>query len=145
MTTIAFRDGILAGDSQATDDQLWRTRKVHRIKTSAGSLLVGWCGHVQSALVFIEWLKDNNSRKPDLSNEDFEAIVVAETGRVTIWTQNLVPWRPTGDFFAIGSGGKAAMAAMYCGKGAIEAVKIAAKIDPYTRVPVHSIKVKRGS
>lgn len=142
MTTIAYSKGVLAGDSQATDDQVWRTRKIHRIQTSAGHLLVGYCGQVFAAHVFIEWLKNDKSRKPDLGNEDFEAIVVAETGRVTIWNQSLVPWRPAGKFFAIGSGAKAAMAAMYCGKGAVDAVKIAAKIDPYTRGPVHSLRLK---
>jgi ATP-dependent protease HslVU (ClpYQ) peptidase subunit len=142
MTTIAYKAGILAGDSQATDDQVWQTRKVIRLSTSAGSLLVGWCGDVHAALVFLEWLKNDQSRKPDISNEDFEAIVVAETGRVTIWTQSLVGWRPEGKFFAIGSGGKAAMGAMHAGKSAVEAVKIACKVDPYTRGPVRSLKLK---
>jgi ATP-dependent protease HslVU (ClpYQ) peptidase subunit len=141
MTTIAYAKGVLAGDSQATDDQVWRTRKVYRLQTSAGMLLVGYCGEVHAALVFMEWLKNDKNRKPDLSNEVFEAIVIAETGRVTIWTANLVPWRPSGKFFAIGSGAKAAMAAMYCGKNAVEAVKIACKIDPYSRGPVHSIRL----
>lgn len=142
MTTIAYRKGVLAGDSQATDDQVWRTKKIHRLNTEAGVLLVGYCGEIHAALVFIEWLKNNESRKPDLSNEAFEAIVIAETGRVTIWTPSLVPWRPAGEFFAIGSGAKAALGAMHAGKGAVEAVKIAAKIDPYTRGPVHSLRLK---
>lgn len=142
MTTIAYKAGVLAGDSQATDDQLWQTNKIERLSTSAGKLLVGWCGDVHSALVFMEWLKNEQSRKPDISNEDFEAIVVAETGRVTIWNQSLVGWRPEGRFFAIGSGAKAAMGAMHAGKSAVEAVKIACKVDPYTRGPVRSLRLK---
>lgn len=142
MTTIAYRSGVLAGDSQATDDQLWQTTKIHRLNTSAGTLLVGFAGDTFAALVFIEWLKNDQSRKPDISNEDFEAVVVAETGRVTIWNQSLVPWSPEGKFFAIGSGGKVAMGAMHAGKGAIEAVKIACKVDPYTRGPVRSLRLK---
>lgn len=142
MTTIAYCKGVLAGDSQATDDQVWKTRKISRINSSAGTLLVGWCGEVHSALVFVEWLKNDKNRKPDISNEDFEAIVVAETGKVTIWTSNLIPWAPRGKFFAIGSGGKVAMGAMLAGKGAVDAVKIACKVDPYTRGPVHSLRLK---
>lgn len=142
MTTIAYRAGVLAGDSQATDDQVWQTNKVERIGTSAGELLVGWCGDVHASLVFVEWLKNDQSRKPDLSNEDFEAIVVAKTGRVTIWNQSLVSWRPKGKFFAIGSGAQSAMGAMHAGKSAIEAVKIACKVDPYTRGPVRSLRIK---
>ena len=142
MTTIAYRSGVLAGDSQATDDQLWQTNKIHRLSTSAGKLLVGFAGDTFAALVFIEWLKNDQSRKPDISNEDFEAIVVAETGRVTIWNQSLIPWSPEGKFFAIGSGGKVAMGAMHAGKGAMEAVRIACKVDPYTRGPVRSLRLK---
>jgi ATP-dependent protease HslVU (ClpYQ) peptidase subunit len=142
VTTIAYKAGVLAGDSQATDDQLWQTTKIERLNTSAGSLLVGWCGDVHSALVFMEWLKNDQSRKPDISNEDFEALVIAETGRVTIWNQSLVGWRPEGKFFALGSGAKAAMGAMHAGKGAVDAVKIACLVDPYTRGPVRSLKLK---
>lgn len=142
MTTIAYKAGVLAGDSQATDDQLWQTKKVHRLKTSAGTLLVGFAGDTFAALVFLEWLKNDQSRKPDISNEDFEAIVVAETGRVTLWNQSLTPWSPEGKFFAIGSGGKVAMGLMHAGKGAVEAVKIACLVDPYTRGPVRSLKLK---
>lgn len=142
MTTIAYRAGVLAGDSQATDDQLWQTSKIARVDTSAGKLLVGWSGDVHAALVFIEWLKNEKNRKPDISNEDFGAIVVAETGRVTIWSPSLVGWSPEGEFFAIGSGAKAAMGAMHCGAGAIRAVNIACKIDPYTRGPVRSLRLK---
>lgn len=142
MTTIAYRNGILAGDSQATDDQLWQATKIHSVKTSAGTLLVGVAGDVHSGLVFIEWLKNDQSRKPDIANESFEAIVIAETGRVTVWNPSLVGWRPDGRFFAIGSGAQSAMGAMHAGKSAVEAVKIACKVDPYTRGPVRSLKLR---
>jgi ATP-dependent protease HslVU (ClpYQ) peptidase subunit len=142
VTTIAYKAGVLAGDSQATDNQLWQSQKIFKVDTSAGVLLVGIAGEIHSALVFIEWLKNDKSRKPDLSNEDFDAIVIATTGRVTIWNQSLVAWRPVGKFFALGSGAPAAMAAMHAGKGALEAVKIACKVDPYTRGPVRSLRLK---
>jgi ATP-dependent protease HslVU (ClpYQ) peptidase subunit len=143
VTTIAYCREILAGDSQASDNQNWRVDKLLRLDTSAGELIVGYCGEVHSAHVFIEWLKDDRSRKPDISSEDFEAIVVsAKTGRVTIWNQSLVGWTPRGKFFAIGSGAPAAMGAMHAGKNAIDAVKIACKVDPYTRGPVRSLKLR---
>ena len=142
MTTIAFKAGVLAGDSLATDNQKWKCTKVHRLKTEAGRLLVGYCGEVYAAHVFMDWLKDTeNSRKPEISSEDFEAIVVSESGCVTLWNQSLSPWRPEGDFFAIGSGALAAMAAMECGKSAVQAVKIACKYDPFTGGPVRSLKL----
>jgi ATP-dependent protease HslVU (ClpYQ) peptidase subunit len=142
MTTVAYRNGILAADSQATDSQLWEVQKLFDLDTSAGRLMVGVCGDIHAALVFVEWLKNEQSRKPDINNEDFEAIVIGKTGRVTIWTQSLVGLTPRGNFFAIGSGGPVAMGAMHAGKSAVDAVKIACKVDPYTRGPVRSLKLK---
>lgn len=43
--------------------------------------------------------------------------------------------------FAIGSGAKYAMAAMACGKTPAEAVKVAAKFDPFTGGAVRSFAV----
>lgn len=141
MTTIAYREGVLAGDSQATDSQKWQCVKVYRLDTEAGELLVGYCGEVFAAHVFMRWLTDGG-REPDLGNEQFEAIVIsAKTGRVTMWNQSLVPFRPRGKFFAIGSGGPVAMGAMHKGADAVEAVKIACKVDPYTGGPVRSLKI----
>jgi ATP-dependent protease HslVU (ClpYQ) peptidase subunit len=45
-------------------------------------------------------------------------------------------------FWAIGSGAPYALAAMYAGASATEAVKIAAKIDTSTGLPVKTLKVK---
>ncbi len=42
------------------------------------------------------------------------------------------------DFYAIGSGAKVALGAMACGKSAIEAVRIAARFDPYTGGRINS-------
>lgn len=143
MTTIAYRNGVLAADSQASDSQVWRTRKIERLDTEAGELLVGWCGEVFAAQVFIEWLKDNKNRKPDIGNEDFEAIVIAKTGRVTIWNQSMVPWKPRASYYALGSGAGPALGAMWAGKGAIAAVQAACKHDPYSSAPIHSLKLAR--
>lgn len=142
MTTIAYRSGVLAGDSQATDDQRWTNDKIFAIDTRAGRLLVGICGEVHAGLIFLEWLKDDRNRKPDLGSEEFDAIVIAENGRVTVWNESLIGWRPKGKFFAIGSGAPSAMGAMHAGKSAVEAVKIACKVDPYTRGPVRSLKLR---
>lgn len=106
-------------------------------------MLVGFAGDPFAAEVFSQWLKDTDSRTPDIGNEQFDAICIADNGRVTFWNQSLAPMRVKADFFAIGSGGAAAMAAMYCGKSAVEAVKIACKVDPYTGGPVRSLKLRK--
>lgn len=145
MTCVAYRSGVLAADTQVTDwGQKWRAKKIWRIDSDAGELLVGICGELYPAMAFVEWLKNSKNRKPDIGNEDFEAIVIARTGRVTLWNQSLAPVKPRGKFFAVGSGGAAALGAMHAGKGAIEAVQIAKLIDPYTGGTVVSLKLRRA-
>lgn len=144
MTTVAYRAGVLASDSQATDNQVWSVQKLWEVADDSEVILVGICGDIFAAMAFIEWLKDReHARKPQIECEDFEAIVIASNGRVTLWNQSLVPFKPRGKFFAIGSGGAAAMGAMHAGKSAVEAVKIAKRIDPYTGGRVMSLRLKR--
>ena len=53
------------------------------------------------------------------------------------------------DFWAAGSGRQAALAAMHCGKSAVEAVRIAARIDSFTggrvvHMSLADVENKRG-
>jgi ATP-dependent protease HslVU (ClpYQ) peptidase subunit len=52
----------------------------------------------------------------------------------------MVPY-PVAKTFAIGSGCKYAMAAMACGKTPAEAIKVAAKLDPFTGGAVRTLSV----
>lgn len=66
MTTIAVRNGVMASDSQYTHQDL-RTlgQKIFRVNES----ILGISGHIDAALVFIDWFKDREARRPDLANE----------------------------------------------------------------------------
>jgi len=46
--------------------------------------------------------------------------------------------------FAVGSGGKAARAAMLLGLSAEKAVEIACQVDPYSKLPLQVLRVKNG-
>lgn len=48
------------------------------------------------------------------------------------------------DFYAVGSGAKVALGAMACGKSAVEAVRIAARFDPYTGGRINSETLVRA-
>lgn len=133
MTTVAVRGGFMAADTQATDGGGIKCTKTQKIFV-ANDCVIGICGALFDALVFVEWFKDpKKNRKPCLSNEaDFLALVLRPDRRVELWTANLVPNEVTEDYYAIGSGGAVAMGAMYCGATAEKAVEAAIKWDGNT-------------
>ena len=79
MTTIAYRDGILAADSLVT---LGSTKvhgsyqKIRRI----GEYLVGTAGSVADCQAFVVWLKECDSTQPPPKGE-YGALVVGPQGR----------------------------------------------------------------
>lgn len=141
MTTICYRDGVLAADSLVT---LGSTKvhgsyqKIRRI----GDYLIGTAGSVAACQAFVEWLKEGDDTHAPPKGE-YGALIVGPRGVVREIENGSVLPRPRGaKFFALGSGGPFALAAMYAGASATEAVKIAAKIDTNTGLPVKTLKIK---
>jgi hypothetical protein len=141
VTTIAFKDGVLASDSRVTWSghikasgvKMWRVEsKVAPVK---GEVLLAVCGYLSAACLFREWMQEGgephlNKRGVDM-NDAFEALIVHKSGLYT--ADALCAIEPmTEPFWADGSGGLAALAAMACGKSAVEAVRIASRFDAYT-------------
>lgn len=140
MTTIAYRDGVLAADSLVT---LGSTKvhgsyqKIRRI----GDYLIGTAGSVADCQAFVVWLKEGDDTLPPPKGE-YGALVVGPQGKVReIENGSVLPSPRGAKFFALGSGGPFALAAMYAGATAAEAVKIAAKIDTNTGLPVKTLKI----
>jgi ATP-dependent HslUV protease subunit HslV len=149
MTTIAYRDGILAADSRATFQseeggaRCVRCRKIYRKKTKAGiEVLIGTAGESSSGLLFVDWY--GSDRKPPIKfldgDADFLCLVVTPSGVLEYdkWCRGE---EVEEEFAAIGSGAKAALGALYAGASAEEAVRIACKIDPYSSEPIYVEKL----
>lgn len=144
MTTIAYRDGVLAADTQVTAGDLiaGTMRKVARIVRDDTVILVAGAGDQADVLKFIQWIKDNTPRdqfpgfySPE-SKDNFCAIVVAqEQGadpEVNMFWGDLYP-RPIGaDFRAFGPGRDFAYGAMAFGATAKQAVLVAGELDPHS-------------
>ena len=150
MTTAAFRDGVLAADSQATTDDGVRTRyeKLVRLRSVVspirGEVLLACAGDVYPALLFRDWLETGAG--PGLHDrgvdrlEDFEALIVHKSG---LYTANRLCRidRVLETFWAIGSGRAIALGAMERGATARQAVQAAAKWDAYTSGPVRALSL----
>ena len=138
MTTIAYRDGVLAADSRLTADSGKHTcKKLFRKRITEGKktfeVIIATAGHSSSGMVFHDWY-GSGKPIPDVlihHGGDFLCLVLRPDG---LYEYDLYcrGERIEEEFYAIGSGAMAALAAMHCGKSAVDAVRIAARIDTYT-------------
>jgi len=152
VTTIAYRDGIIAADSRET----WeceiagiavfnRCTKLTRYDDIGA--IIGTQGESFPGLVAEDWYVDNERstngvEKPDFSGEeDFTLLILSRDG-LTIMDCWLRPCKVNEKYFAVGSGSKVALGAMYMGATAEEAVKAASKIDPFTGGKVHVMSLE---
>lgn len=146
MTTIAYRDGIMAADSMNSDEGYLGKLDCQKLWIVDKSL-IGVSKGSYAGLVFIEWYKGN---LPDdcmdcklTEEDDFEAIVVEPSRKILTYNRYLIPEEHgKKKFFAIGCGSKCAMVAMECGATAQKAVQVTCKYDLYTGGRVHTINMK---
>jgi ATP-dependent protease HslVU (ClpYQ) peptidase subunit len=132
LTCIAVRDGVIAADSQVTGDYVFGTGKL----VARNDAIVGFCGVLSQAMVFVDWYFNRKSRKPSLEHEcGWEALVLKRDGSIEWWDNSLRPLSLQG-FHAIGSGCQFAMGAMEAGCTAAKAVEVACARDPYCNLPV---------
>jgi hypothetical protein len=143
VTTIAYRDGVIAADSRltyATDGGGSRKHictKLYRKTIKEGrktfDVIIATAGESSPALVFVDWY-GSGEPIPEILRQlggDFTCLILRPDGlyEVDVYCR---PDKILEPFYAVGSGTKEALAAMHCGKTAAQAVGIAARIDPYT-------------
>lgn len=150
MTTIAYREGVLAGDSchawcSADTDDYWVYKYANKLERS-GSVLFGTSGNCD-APDFLAMLR--NLRKPtDLpsakeraKHPDSKALIVFTKPEVLVVAIEDGEMDEAGEFHAIGSGARFAIAAFDMGANALKAVEVAAHRDLFTRPPFHTLNV----
>ncbi len=131
MSTICYRDRVIAADSRITAGDEWvmpyTAPKIGRLR---GGRLWGFAGNSFLQEQFVRWLEDQNHPRPDLKDEA-KAIVIDLDGTVKVYMYGGEA-AMAGPFFAIGSGSVPALAAMHMGAGPERAVEIAAMLDTCT-------------
>lgn len=134
MTTIAYRDGIMAADTLVTGGDVRRGHVLKIGQTALGSL-VGVTGMAGMLDEVIGWLSAGGRREeyPKVPPDShISGIVACLDGRVGVFsTHGVMQWAET-EFVAVGSGNEIAMGAMAMGASAEKAVEIAAQFDVYT-------------
>jgi hypothetical protein len=148
MTTIAYRDGVLASDSQETRtgeesaslklscQKLFRVQTT-RFNTPPGvgdpqDVIVATAGESSPGMAFVYWLQTDHDEFPEWLRESDIAILVLTQNGLYEYDGCGLGQKRTERFYAVGTGAPYAFGAMERGASASEAVAIAAMYDPYT-------------
>jgi ATP-dependent protease HslVU (ClpYQ) peptidase subunit len=130
MTVIAWDGKTLAADKRATTAGLARTvTKIFRHEKS----IIGFSGSLDQGLEMVAWFRSGADSKnfpaSQRDKDDWVTFVVVDAEGVSFFERTPQPCKVEDSTWATGSGRDFAIAAMYCGKSACEAVEIACKFE----------------
>jgi len=166
MTTIAYKNGIIAADTGVFvgNTFIGELNKIFKVEFTYGVILGGVAGDCDKSVKFIEWshhLEDEfiqdtlspiSSKLRDCeklnqygkNDEPFEAFIVVRhtAGKEKIFTYEApgIAVEIITPFYANGSGRNLALGAMEVGASAKEAVMVASRYDLYTKTPIQLLK-----
>jgi len=142
MTTITYRDGILASDSRAYSGgstPIGQKQKIWQLE--CGTMFGVSTVHPGLSEQVAAWISSEQNRDylPPV-DPTFTALLIDPLGQVFIAIDSYFFTGPlTGDYFAIGSGDHYALGAMAMGASAVEAVEVAMVHDAWTGGRICSI------
>lgn len=149
MTTVACNKEQMVSDSRVSiAEKGFAYPAVKIIKTPHA--LVGASGDGGDCTRFLNWAKEGFKEKdqprwktPQYSEDEIVGLILRKDG-IYIWTQGgPEAERVEAEWFAIGSGGKAARAALTMGASLQEAVEIACLVDNvYSGLPLQILSLK---
>lgn len=143
MTTIAANRTCMAADSKVTDGDIsYRADKIFAIRSD----LVGVAGGTDATNMFLDWyMAGKKTPGPELPKKsDFCALVLTRTG-LFYYSACCPPDALLEDFYAIGTGSMAALAAMTLGHPPEVAVEVACQISPGSGGPVKVLSLPTPS
>lgn len=159
MTTIAYRDGIMAAEGKMTlGDMVIKldTEKVFWVNNH----LVGVCGRARAINTFVTWLQKMtdyhivNQEVGELvdlvppaleDDEGYSALVVTQSRQVLMYEGNTPIDMGLDVPMSVGSGSCFALAAMKAGNSAEEAVKVACELDVYSGGEITVVQLEEES
>jgi hypothetical protein len=133
MTTIAYRDGIMAGDTLVADEEVrfpCRERKVHRLRDGT---LIGLCGDLAQTQAFMGWLRKGMPGEcPPFDKSD---AMIVRPDRVLIFCEG-------GRFSTLSGVPYVALGCLWHGGTAVEAVRAGIAHDIASGGKVHTVKLR---
>lgn len=144
MTTVVYRDGIMAADSRAySGDKHPIGNKVKIRRLPDGTLLGASSTLPGAGETVLDWYA-NGQEEETILPAHFTLLVAKTNGDVFYANDDRIFSGPlTGDFFSIGSGEQYAHGALLMGACAVEAVRAACLADAWTDFPIYVASHKR--
>lgn len=140
MTTITYRDGVVAADTRMVAGG-WigagSARKIFRMQNGGVCAVTG---DLAIGTTFIDWF-DGDKANPRPSLGDDCRVISFRNNKITVHEGGGSFEMEGSAFYAWGSGAPAALAAMHLGADAMKAVEVASIVDPYTGGPFVFMRV----
>ncbi|MEO1035239.1 MAG: hypothetical protein AAFX44_06720 [Pseudomonadota bacterium] len=148
MTTIVYRDGVLASDTRETfEDPDCGTRyrdDCEKVFELVGGGYIAGSGDSAGLDLWLDCFNNPNNEDRRWNLLEYQSHYVLWWDKSGLWVsdETLVLHDISGvEFYAIGSGAKVAMGALHMGADAETAVRIASQVDPYTSNIVRSYRL----
>ena len=143
MTTIAYRDGVMAADSAVITGHQTRVARVRKVHRCPDGTLIGGAGAAWAIQAVWAWFDkgEPEDERPEFETEEEELLnllIVRPDGRVTRMDDTRGEYQVEGEYHALGAGDEGALCAMAAGASAVEAIEIVARFNLYTGLPVFS-------
>lgn len=134
VTTIAYRDGVLAADTAMCQGGVMIGTIVKIVRRDDGDMAAA-AGDAAYNAAFNAWfMAGENGSPPEAKSEDIfldRGMIFRKSGQIEVF-------EPRGKFacqapyIAVGSGRESALGAMFAGADAETAIKAAIQLDPHT-------------
>lgn len=134
MSTIAFRNGVLACDTLIMDQGGFKTGTAVKIWRLKDGRLYGGVGSYGDVLAVRDWVDrgmDVTNHLPDI-DEDYHGIIINHDGSFMLIEDHLARVIFKADYTAIGTGKSIALGAMAMGATAEQAVEAAIRHDTHS-------------
>lgn len=134
MTTIAYRAGVLAGDTLASRGLTAYRMAMTKVSQGLDGRMGAACGSASFCEAWKAWITGQSDERPEPRSEGDECdtgLLVRPDGRVEIHEAGGF-WVFEGEYYAVGSGRDQALGAMHAGASAEAAVEAAMAHDVYS-------------
>jgi len=142
MTTVAFKGGVLAADTQITSGSEAVEGSISKL-AKCENFMGGGCGNLIDMCKFLSWVEEGADPKhfPKFT-DNFTGLLVGKGGKVCFVRSDGISRPVEAPFYAIGSGEEVAKGALVAGATAGEAVQAAIHIDLYSGGSVEALRFK---
>ena len=98
--------------------------------------IFAWSGIHACGQIWLEWMmsgEDKDSR-PAI-DEETSCIYLSDAGQLWLYNTKCIPMRIQEPYYTIGAGCEFALAALYCDKSPLEAIRVASHFNAFTCPP----------